>query len=90
MSFEDKLRELEEILRKLERGELTLDESVAEYERGLRALRSCREVLAQAERRIEEIVSVREPAQGLGSGGPEAELAPFEHEACRAEDQAST
>jgi exodeoxyribonuclease VII small subunit len=53
--FEDKLRELEEILRRLERGDLSLDDSVAEYERGIRALRACREVLAGAERRIDEL-----------------------------------
>ena len=54
--FEDKLRELVEILRKLERGDLSLDDSVAEYEKGIAALRACREVLAAAEKRIEEIV----------------------------------
>ena len=72
--FEDKLRELEEILKRLERGDLTLDDSVVEYERGIKVLRACREVLAGAERRIEELVRVRED----GQGGAKAELQAFE------------
>jgi len=73
--FEDRLKELEEILKKLERGELSLDESVAEYEKGLSALRSCRAVLASAERKIEELVRAPD-----GS----ATARPFEHEAFKA------
>ncbi len=82
--FEDRLKELEEILRRLERGELSLDDSVAEYEKGIAALRSCRAVLAQAERKIEELV--RGPAEGAGPGdAPHAAAGvatrPFHHEA---------
>lgn len=55
MKFEEQYRQLEEILGRLERGDLTLDESLQEYERGVAALRACREILAKAERRIEEL-----------------------------------
>lgn len=55
VKFEDQYRQLEEILVKLERGDLTLDESLVEYERGIAALRACRDVLGKAERRIEEL-----------------------------------
>ena len=55
MSFEEQYRQLEDILTRLERGDLTLDESLAEYERGVAALRACRDVLGRAERRIEEL-----------------------------------
>ncbi|MCO5168817.1 MAG: exodeoxyribonuclease VII small subunit [Planctomycetes bacterium] len=55
MKFEEQYRQLEEILVRLERGELSLDESLQEYEKGIAALRACREVLARAERRIEEL-----------------------------------
>ena len=70
--FEERLKELEEILRRLERGELSLDESVSEYEKGIAALRSCRSVLESAERKIEELV--RAPDGSASSR-------PFEHEA---------
>jgi exodeoxyribonuclease VII small subunit len=55
MTFEEQYKALEEILGRLERGDLTLDQSLAEYERGVGALKSCREVLSKAERRIEEL-----------------------------------
>lgn len=72
--FEDRMKELEDILRRLERGELSLDESVAEYEKGIAALRSCRATLASAERKIEELVR-----------GPDGTTTrPFEHEAFKA------
>ncbi|HZU96643.1 MAG TPA: exodeoxyribonuclease VII small subunit [Planctomycetota bacterium] len=73
--FEDRLRELEEILRRLERGDLSLDDSVAEYEKGIAALRSCRSVLASAERKIEELVRAPDGT---------AATKPFEHEAFKA------
>lgn len=73
--FEDRLKELEEILRRLERGDLSLDDSVAEYEKGIAALRSCRSTLANAERKIEELVR---------SPDGDAATRPFEHEAFKA------
>ena len=55
MTFEEHYRQLEDILVKLERGDLTLDQSLVEYERGVAALRTCRDILGKAERRIEEL-----------------------------------
>jgi exodeoxyribonuclease VII small subunit len=81
--FEEKHRELEEILRKLERGDLSLDDSIAEYERGIHALRACREILAGAERKIEELVRARDPARA--EEPPRVELRTFEHEAWKGE-----
>lgn len=68
MKFEEQYRQLEEILVRLERGDLTLDESLVEYERGIAALRACREVLGKAERRIEELSAA--PASAAGPGAP--------------------
>ena len=70
--FEEEMTKLEGILKKLERGDLSLDDSVAEYERGIAALRACRAALDGAERRIEEVVRVQ---------GGDFELRPFHHEA---------
>ena len=55
MSFEEEFQQLETILKRMEAGELSLDESLADYERGVKALRLCREILDQAEQRIEEL-----------------------------------
>lgn len=52
MSFEEALKELETVVTRLERGEATLDESIALYERG-NALRShCAARLKAAEDRV--------------------------------------
>ena len=54
-SFEDALRELEEILGEIEAGELGLEQSLQKYERGNFLIQHCREVLSAAEKQIEVI-----------------------------------
>jgi exodeoxyribonuclease VII small subunit len=51
--FEQLLRELEEIVHRLEDGHLGLSESLACYEKGIGHLQRCHAGLEQAERRIE-------------------------------------
>lgn len=55
-SFEAKLTELEEILRQLEEGEKSLDESLELYEKGVSALKVCHQILDRAEKRIRTLV----------------------------------
>ena len=52
-TFESSLGELEKIVRKLEDGELSLEESLKLFEDGVRLSRECQERLNAAERRIE-------------------------------------
>jgi len=52
-SFETSLEALEEIVHKLEQGDLPLEESLGLFEQGIRLSRECQERLSQAERRIE-------------------------------------
>ncbi len=54
--FEDALAKLEEIVRKMEQGELTLDESLASFEEGIRLARLCARKLDEAERRIDVLL----------------------------------
>ena len=54
--FEDLLGEVEEVVEELESGELSLDESLESYEKGVRSLRQCLQHLQRAERRIELLV----------------------------------
>jgi exodeoxyribonuclease VII small subunit len=56
-AFETALAELEEIVRQLEAGEKSLNESLKLYERGVAALRSCHQLLDQAEQRIRKLVA---------------------------------
>lgn len=52
-SFEKALSELEEIAIRLEDGELGLDDSIKEFEKGIKLARICHEKLEEAERKIE-------------------------------------
>ncbi len=52
-SFEASLGELEKIVRKLEDGDLSLEESLKLFEDGVKLSRECQERLNQSERRIE-------------------------------------
>ena len=55
LSFEVALKQLEEIVTKLERGDVPLEESIAIYERGEALKKRCEALLAQAEERVEKI-----------------------------------
>ena len=54
-TFEEAQRELEGIVERLERGDATLDEAIALWERGEQLLRFCLERLDTAQGRIEEL-----------------------------------
>lgn len=54
--FEEALARLEQMVEELESGRLTLDESLARYEEGVKALRRCYEVLRDAETRVELLI----------------------------------
>lgn len=55
-TFETSLGELEKIVRKLEDGDLSLEESLKLFEDGVKLSRECQERLNQAERRIEVLL----------------------------------
>lgn len=53
ITFEDALEELEAIASKLDSGELTLEQSIQFYEKGVELAKFCRQKLEEAERKIE-------------------------------------
>lgn len=55
-TFEGALKQLEEIVQKLEKGELPLEESLRLYEEGVRLSRICHAKLEEAEGKIEMLV----------------------------------
>ena len=57
MSFEDALRALEGVVRKLESGEVPLDDSINLYEQGEKLRAHCQSRLDAAQARIEKIVT---------------------------------
>jgi exodeoxyribonuclease VII small subunit len=50
------MKRLEEIVRELEEGNLTLDESIAKFEEGVRLGKACRDMLDKAEVKIKVLV----------------------------------
>jgi len=56
MSFEEDLERLEQIAGKLDRADLSLDESLALFEEGIARLRAASEALAKAEGRVTTLV----------------------------------
>jgi len=56
MSFEDALAELEQIVRRLEGGQVKLDEAILSYERGAQLKRHCERKLNEAQQRVDRIV----------------------------------
>jgi exodeoxyribonuclease VII small subunit len=61
-SFEEQLTALETVVERLERGELSLDESVRLFEEGVKLSNACKKELEAAEGRIQVLVE-------KGSGG---------------------
>ncbi len=55
MSFEDALAELEQIVRRLEAGQVKLDEAILAYERGAQLKQHCEKRLNEAQQRVERI-----------------------------------
>lgn len=70
MTFEQALRALEEVVKRLEGGEVPLDESISLYERGEKLRQHCQARLDAAQARIEKIVA--------GPDGKAAATAPFD------------
>jgi exodeoxyribonuclease VII small subunit len=77
--FEGAIAELESIVRKLEEGDLALEQSLELYERGVRLSRYCHARLEEAERRIEVLAEGGElrpaPASLAPAGAEEEESA---------------
>ena len=59
-SFEEQLGELEKVVEQLERGDLSLEDSVGLFERGMQLSEACKGQLASAESRIQVLLNPRE------------------------------
>jgi exodeoxyribonuclease VII small subunit len=72
MAFEAAMQELEQIVGQLEKGSVSLDESVRLYARGKALQERCEKLLAEAEARVEKIT--------LGENGSPKGVAPLDLE----------
>jgi exodeoxyribonuclease VII small subunit len=69
--FEAALAELEALVEKMEQGDLSLDESLQQFERGVQLTRSCQQALKDAEQKVQVLLE----KEG------QASLEPFEDDA---------
>lgn len=53
--FEKALGDLEQIVERLEEGELSLEESLKQFEQGIQLTRNCRDALEKAEQRVRKL-----------------------------------
>lgn len=58
--FEDALGKLEDIVRRMEAGDMTLEESLKAFEEGIKLARLCSRKLDEAERRVEMLLKQEE------------------------------
>ncbi len=72
MDFEQKLKELEKLVEKLASGDLSLEDSLKSFERGLKLSKDCHKELDQAEQKAKQLT-------GFGPDG-EAQMKDFEGE----------
>lgn len=55
LGFEEAIKELTNIVGKIEQGQIPLQDSLQQYERGMALIQHCRTILQKAEKRIEKI-----------------------------------
>jgi exodeoxyribonuclease VII small subunit len=53
LAFEKSLKELETLVAKMEQGNLSLEESLRDFERGVQLTRACQQALKEAEQKVE-------------------------------------
>jgi exodeoxyribonuclease VII small subunit len=58
--FEKSLNELDTIVQQMESGKLTLEQSLAQFEQGMKLAGLCQEALTQAEQKVEILVEEAE------------------------------
>ena len=71
--FEHSLDELEQLVEKMEQGEMSLEDSLAAYERGVGLYRRCQAALEQAELRVRLLTDPVQPDSAQAFASPDGE-----------------
>lgn len=88
-SFEEQMAELEKVVERLERGDLSLEENVSLFERGMQLSGACKEQLAKAESRVQVLLEPERtgpvrvedlPELSSAETGPEGEEGAFDED----------
>ncbi|WP_066962213.1 exodeoxyribonuclease VII small subunit [Microbulbifer sp. Q7] len=70
-TFESALEELEQLVERLESGDLPLDEALADFERGVKLTHECQKKLASAEQKVKVLMEENGQVQELPFDTPD-------------------
>ena len=73
-AFEESLGSIEEIVGRLESGELDLTESLKQYELGVKQLRQCHQILAEAEQKVTLLSGVDADGNPITEAMPDSQV----------------
>jgi len=62
-NFEESLEQLQKIVRQIESGSLSLEDSLKNFEEGVRHIRTCQQYLTTAEKRVEVLTQITPDGQ---------------------------
>ena len=63
--FEQALSELENLVEQLESGELSLDQSLQQFKRGVELTRQCQGILKQAQQVVEQLIETNDESSAV-------------------------
>lgn len=65
LDFEQSLADLQQLVERLESGELSLEDSLSAFEQGIRLTRDCQSALGQAEQKVQVLLERNGEAQSV-------------------------
>ena len=60
MEFEKNLKDLEKLVDKMSSGEMSLDEAIKSFEKGMELVKKCRKELNHSEQKVQKLIKVHE------------------------------
>jgi len=67
LSFEEAIKELTRIVDKIESGQVPLQASIEQYEKGMSLIKHCRQILQAAQKKIEKVSETKSEARNSKS-----------------------
>jgi exodeoxyribonuclease VII small subunit len=61
--FEKSITELEQVVAALEKGDVSLDDALKQFEQGIKLTRTCQTLLNQAEQKVEQLINTKPPKE---------------------------
>lgn len=72
LDFEQALKELEALVSRMEQGELSLEESLKSFERGIELTRACQQALKAAEQKVDILIQKGDETRAVPFEDPSA------------------